>query len=116
MGKELLSGSATAKHAVASVIQAAEKAQITTPSPELRLACYEGTGKRKKKKKGVKQITFEEPASARTDLFELEQSPQCCCSVLDAKSLLSVSRSSFVRGSLMMPSTTFATMKIIISE
>lgn len=44
--KELLSGSVVAKNTVASVIQAAENAQITTPSPELQLACYEGLGKK----------------------------------------------------------------------
>ena len=49
MGKEVLSGSAAAKHAVASVIQAAGNAQITAPSPELRLAWYEGPGEEKKK-------------------------------------------------------------------
>lgn len=66
MGKEVLSGSAAAKHTVASVIQAAENAQITAPSPELRLACYEGPGE---KKKGVKQITFEEPGGASTEIY-----------------------------------------------
>lgn len=39
-----------------------------------------------KKRKGVKQITPEEPSGARTEIyFELEQSLQCCCSVLDAQ-------------------------------
>lgn len=79
LGKELLSGSAAAKHIVASVIRAAENAQITAPSPELHLACYEGPKKRCKTNnfRGAQRCTH-------GDLFELEQSPQCCCSVLDA--------------------------------
>lgn len=67
MGKELLSGSAAAKHIVASVIQASESTQITTtPSPELQLACNEAW---EKKRKGVKQITPEEPSGARTEIY-----------------------------------------------
>lgn len=83
MGKELLSGSAAAKHIVASVIQASESPQITTtPSPELQLACNEAWKKKERCKtnnsRGAQRCTH-------WDLFELEQSPQCCCSVLDAQ-------------------------------
>lgn len=80
MRTELLSGSAATKHNVASVIQAAENTQITTPSLEFQLACYEGLEKRCKTNnfRGGQRCT-------QGDLFELEQSPQCCCSVLDAQ-------------------------------
>lgn len=84
MGKELLSGSAAAKHIVAFVIQAAENAHIPTARPELQLACYEGLGKKKKKR--CKTNNFRRALrGTHRDLFELEQSPQCCCSVLDSK-------------------------------
>lgn len=49
----------------------------------------------------------------RRDLFDLEQSPRCCSSVLDALVHLLFPHSSFLRRRLMMPEISAATMKII---
>lgn len=64
-----------------SVIQAAEEAQITTQSPELQLACNEGLKKTRCKTNTFRRSQWWKHA----DLFELEQSLGCCCSVLDAE-------------------------------
>lgn len=58
------------QNTVTWVIQAAENALITVHSLELQLACYEGP------KKGVKQISSEEPSGARTEIY-LDWSRAC---------------------------------------
>lgn len=110
MGKELLSGSAAAKHAVVSVIQAAEKAQITTTSPELQLACHEGLGERGKK-------NLEERGGARAEIHLKRSGARRVAALsLVPEVYFHFHARHLSGGRLMKAGATFGTMKIIMSE